>query len=66
MSVPTSRKCQQRLRLEYATTLLAETDLSVQGVAVRCGFRDERHLRRLFSTRFGKPPSAVRSRPRSR
>jgi transcriptional regulator GlxA family with amidase domain len=56
---------QQRLRLEYATTLLAETDLSVQGVAVRCGFGDERHLRRLFSARFGLPPSAVRSRSRS-
>lgn len=57
---------QQRLRLEYATTLLTETDLSVQVVASRCGFSDERHLRRLFSARFGQPPSALRSRPRSR
>ena len=58
----TPHEYQQRLRLEYATALLSETDLSVQSVASRCGFADERHLRRLFQARFGRPPSAVRTR----
>ncbi len=52
---------QQRLRLEHATALLSETGLSVRAVAARCGFADERHLRRLFSARFGRPPSAARA-----
>ena len=56
---------QQRLRLEHASLLLAETDLSVREVAARCGFADERHLRRLFQARFGRSPSAARSRVRS-
>jgi transcriptional regulator GlxA family with amidase domain len=51
---------QQRLRLEHASLLLTETDLSVHEVAARCGFADERHLRRLFRARFGQSPSAVR------
>lgn len=51
---------QQRLRLEHAATLLAETDLKVEVVAARCGFRDARHFRRLFSARYGTPPSASR------
>ncbi|MEV6983050.1 helix-turn-helix domain-containing protein [Sphaerisporangium sp. NPDC051017] len=51
---------QQRLRLERAAALLAETDFGVEAVAVRCGFRDARHLRRLFAARYGMPPSAAR------
>ena len=56
---------QQRLRLEQARLLLAETDLTVRNVAARCGFADERHLRRLCRARFGAPPSALRSSPAS-
>lgn len=51
---------QQRLRLEQARTLLTETDLSVRKVAARCGFADERHLRRLFRVRLGQSPSQLR------
>ncbi len=51
---------QQLLRLEFAATLLAQTDLTVQAVAARCGFSDERQLRRLFSDRHGVPPAAAR------
>jgi len=51
---------QQRLRLERAATLLAETDLTVDAVSARCGFRDGRHLRRLFKARYGLPPSQSR------
>ncbi|WP_432992249.1 GlxA family transcriptional regulator [Dactylosporangium sp. CA-233914] len=52
---------QQRLRLEHAETLLAETDLTIETVAARCGFRDARQFRRLYSARHGKPPSAARA-----
>jgi transcriptional regulator GlxA family with amidase domain len=52
---------QQRLRLEFAASLLAETDLTVEAVASRCGFRDARHLRRLYGAHFGMPPSAART-----
>ncbi|MFF5205762.1 GlxA family transcriptional regulator [Streptosporangium sp. NPDC000396] len=54
---------QQRLRLELAATLLAETSLTVEAVAARCGFRDARHFRRLFGARYGAPPSASRRKP---
>jgi len=54
---------QQLLRLEHAATLLAGTDLTVQAVAARCGFQDERQLRRLFSARYGIPPAAARRQP---
>jgi transcriptional regulator GlxA family with amidase domain len=51
---------QQRLRLELGASLLAETDLTIHAVAARCGFRDARHFRRLYSARYGMPPSAAR------
>ncbi|GHH73048.1 transcriptional regulator [Streptosporangium violaceochromogenes] len=50
----------QQLRLERARTLLAETDLTVEAVATRCGFRDARQLRRLFADRRGASPAASR------
>ncbi|GIH76482.1 GlxA family transcriptional regulator [Planobispora longispora] len=53
----------QRLRLELAATLLAETGLTVETISARCGFRDPRHFRRLFTTRYGMPPSESRRRP---
>lgn len=51
----------QRLRLDLAANLLAETGLTVEAVATRCGFRDARHFRRLYRERYGVPPSAARS-----
>ncbi|WP_244894121.1 GlxA family transcriptional regulator [Planobispora rosea] len=53
----------QRLRLELAATLLAETGLTVEAISARCGFRDPRHFRRLFTTRYGMPPSESRRGP---
>ena len=53
---------QQLLRLEHAASLLAQTDLTVQAVAARCGFSDDRQLRRLFSARYGSPPATARRR----
>ncbi|WP_412539773.1 GlxA family transcriptional regulator [Longispora sp. K20-0274] len=51
---------QQRLRLEYAAALLGQTDLTVEAVAARCGFRDARHFRRLYRARLGGSPSEAR------
>jgi len=53
---------QQDLRLALAVSLLTETDLTVEAVATRCGFRDPRQFRRLFTSRHGAPPSASRHR----
>lgn len=51
---------QQRLRLEVAATLLADSGLSIEAVAARCGFEDGRHFRRLWHRYFGIPPSEAR------
>jgi transcriptional regulator GlxA family with amidase domain len=51
---------QQRLRLEVASTLLEQPDLSIEAVAARCGFDDPRHFRRLWRRYFGVSPSATR------
>lgn len=51
---------QQCLRLEVAATLLADSDLPIEVVAARCGFKDGRHFRRLWHRRFGIPPSQTR------
>ncbi|GAB2960959.1 GlxA family transcriptional regulator [Streptomyces heilongjiangensis] len=56
---------QRQLRLERARTLLSGTDLTVEAIALRCGFRDARQLRRVVADAFGVPPSLLRgsSRP---
>ncbi|WP_109529404.1 GlxA family transcriptional regulator [Nocardia aurea] len=59
----TPQEYRQRLRLELAATLLAETALTVEAVSARCGFRDPRHFRRVFTARYGVPPSASRLAP---
>lgn len=50
----------QRLRLELAATLLSNPALRVEDVAMKCGFEDVRHFRRLWQRQFGMPPSAGR------
>jgi AraC family transcriptional regulator len=49
-------------RLERAKRLLATTDLPVKAVAADCGFTDQAHLTRMFSTAFGVTPAAFRRR----
>jgi transcriptional regulator GlxA family with amidase domain len=51
---------QQRLRLEVAAALLADSGLSIEAVAARCGFEDGRHFRRLWHRHYGGPPSETR------
>ncbi|GAA6615597.1 hypothetical protein NUACC26_013920 [Scytonema sp. NUACC26] len=53
---------QQRLRLEVASTLLQNSDLSIEAIATRCGFDDTRHFRRLWQRYFGVSPSATRKK----
>lgn len=50
----------QRLRLESAQSLLCQTDLALAQIAVRCGFRDSDHLRRVFQQHFGILPTDYR------
>ena len=47
-----------RLKLEFASTLLHNPDLTLEGVAAQCGFKDPRQLRRLWKRRYGETPSA--------
>jgi transcriptional regulator GlxA family with amidase domain len=51
-----------RLRLEVASGLLRSPDYTLERVALECGFRDARQLRRLWSKRFGINPSSWRTR----
>lgn len=49
-----------RLRVERASELLAETDLTVTQVGERVGFADPSHLARAFRRRYGATPTGYR------
>ncbi len=48
-------------RLELSRQLLEQTKLSITAVAERCGFADERSLRRLWQIKEGRSPSNHRA-----
>ena len=48
------------LRLEKARQLLSTTELNVSEVAYDTGFKNPAHFSRVFSERFGYPPSQVK------
>ena len=50
----------QLARLELSRQLLQQTKLSIAVVAERCGFSDERSLRRLWQLKEGRTPSDYR------
>ena len=54
---------QQRLRLELAAQLMHDPQLTLEEIAHRCGFDEERSLRRLWTARHGELPSEARSAP---
>ena len=54
----------QRAKIERATRLLAETDLSVDRIARAAGFRTSGYLIRLFSREHGIPPGTYRRKIR--
>ena len=51
-----------QLKVEVARNLLRNSDLTVQEVAERCGFKDARQLRRLWHTKSDLSPSVWRRR----
>jgi LacI family transcriptional regulator len=55
----------QRTQLALARQLLAETDLSMQVVAIQAGFSDHRHMARAFHRRLSTTPTAYREQLRS-
>jgi transcriptional regulator GlxA family with amidase domain len=52
----------QKLKLELAATLLHNPTLSIEDVALKTGFDDARHFRRLWNREFGTSPSVFRER----
>ena len=48
------------MRVEAAGRCLAETRLSLKGVAQRCGFASVAAMRRAFMLRVGVPPRQYR------
>jgi len=44
--------------------LLAESDLSIDAIAARCGFADRRALGKAFRREMGRPPARYRREAR--
>ncbi|GGF90456.1 helix-turn-helix domain-containing protein [Paenibacillus aceti] len=53
-----------RLRLDRASKLLLETELSIDKIAQLCGYENGFYLSRIFRSKRGMPPSQYRSMPR--
>ena len=51
---------QQRLRLEFAGSLLRDPELTIESIAESSGFADARHFRRLWKSTFHASPSELR------
>jgi LacI family transcriptional regulator len=52
----------QRVKLEHARRLLTETDMKVETIARRCGFRDGSYFATVFRREQGVSPSQLRRR----
>ena len=57
-----------RYRVDRAKAMMLDTSLTIEGVAVACGFADQSHLTRVFTRSTGASPAAWRrqNRPRLR
>lgn len=51
-------------RLDRARHMLAETELPIKAIAADCGFCDQAHLTRMFSSEFGETPAVFRRKAR--
>lgn len=51
-----------KLRMELASKLLKETNLKVQEIGFKCGFRDSNYFNRLFRREFKTSPEQYRRR----
>ena len=47
-------------RLDYAATLLRDSNLTIEDVCARCGFSNPPHFYQLFKARFGQTPAQYR------
>lgn len=56
----------RRLRLDYASQLLARPEKSLTTIALATGFYDQSHFARLFKLRFGVTPGAFRASMKTR
>jgi transcriptional regulator GlxA family with amidase domain len=56
---------QQRLKLEFAGSLLRDSQLTLESIAESSGFADARHFRRLWKSTFHASPSELRKEGRS-
>ena len=51
----------RRCRIDWATTTLLETSLSISEISIAAGFSDQSHFTRVFTKHTGRTPGAVRS-----
>jgi len=49
-----------KIRLELASTLLNNPNLTIDNISARCGFENARHFRRLWKSAYGTSPSLSR------
>jgi AraC family transcriptional regulator len=56
----------RRLRLNYASQLLARSDKTLATIALAAGFYDQSHFAHLFKLRFGVTPGVFRAGLRTR
>ena len=56
----------RRLRLDYASQLLARSEKSLSAIALAAGFYDQSHFAHLFKLRFGVTPGVFRAGLRTR
>jgi transcriptional regulator GlxA family with amidase domain len=61
----TLKEFAHKVKLQVAAELMANPDLTVEAVASSCGFKDARHLRRIFKASFGVAPTEWRGRRRA-
>lgn len=57
----TPKEFMNRVKLEVAEALLDDPTRTMEGIAEQCGFRDPRHLRRLWKRRHGVSPARSRA-----
>lgn len=61
----TPAKAVERIRADFAHTLIADTTEPIETIAMRAGFRDSERMRRAFLRIYGQPPQSVRRNFRS-
>lgn len=56
----TIKQYQQKIRLEYACSLLKESKEKVSVIAAKAGFLDRRYFTRIFKEAYGVTPQQFR------